>query len=168
MQMLRQLIAMALILGVCGCGGWHLRGSRTDVVTVGSVFLSTSSARYLDLALRQELNYANVRVKPSKSDVQAVIELSEEEYDRRVLSVDPDTGKVREVELGLEVKFSVRGRDGKLLIPPERLSWVQDFVFDENSLLGTTERESIIELELAQDAARSIMLRLETLEFPET
>jgi outer membrane lipopolysaccharide assembly protein LptE/RlpB len=107
-------------------------------------------------------------VKPSKSDVQAVIELSEEEYDRRVLSVDPDTGKVREVELGLEVKFSVRGRDGKLLIPPERLSWVQDFVFDENSLLGTTERESIIELELAQDAARSIMLRLETIEFPET
>ena len=72
---------------------------------------------------------------------------------------------MREVELGLQVKFSVRDKEGRIVVPPERLSWVQDFVFDENSILGTNERASIVERELSQDAAQMIVLRLETIDF---
>ena len=49
-------------------------------------------------------------------------------------------------------------------MPPEKLSWVQDYIFDENSLLGTREKAEVIERELADDAAQTILLRLETLE----
>jgi outer membrane lipopolysaccharide assembly protein LptE/RlpB len=81
------------------------------------------------------------------------------------LSVDPISGKVREVEVGLEVGFSVRAKDGKLLAPFQKMRWVQDYVFDESSLLGTYEQQSTIQGELSQDAAATILLRLETIEF---
>lgn len=161
-------ILLSLLLSLSGCSDWHLRGTRTDVVPVKRIYLSAGSARQLRRALIQELRYAGVGVTQKRSTAEATIELLDEDFDRRVLSVDPDSGKVREVELGLEVKFSVRDANGKILVPVEKLSWVQDFVFDESSLLGTNERESIIERELSQDAAQAIILRLEALKFPST
>jgi len=158
-----RLTLIALIL-LAGCSGWHLRGTQRGAVSIKSVYLNDTSARYLGEALTAELRYAGVAVTAQKNNAQAVIDLIGESFDRRVLSVDPDTGKVRELELGLEVKFSVRKQDGKLLIAPENLSWVQDFLFDENSLLGTVERAQIIERDLAEDAAKAIILRLETVE----
>jgi outer membrane lipopolysaccharide assembly protein LptE/RlpB len=155
-----------VILGcacLIGCGDWYLRGTRTDTVPFDSAYLSGATAPRLQAALRQELGYSGVRLAPKK-DAQATIELTDETFDRRVLSVDSDSGKVREVELGLEVRFSVRGKDGKLLIPPEKLSWEQDFIFDESSLLGTTETAEVIRRELAEDAALTIILRLETIQ----
>jgi outer membrane lipopolysaccharide assembly protein LptE/RlpB len=162
---LKGSVAVLLVLSLSACGGWSLRGTRTDAIGVDSVYVSAPEAQRLRRALITELVNAGVRVNRKRSEAGAVIELDSESFDRRVLSVDSDTGKVREIELGLEVVFSIRGRDGKLLVAPEKLSWVQDFVFDENSLLGTNERANIVERELAEDAAQTIRLRLETIDF---
>lgn len=153
-----------VVATLTGCGDWYLRGTRTNAVAIESAHLSAGSAPELSRALRRELSYSGVKLT-SKKDAQAIIELSDESFDRRVLSVDPDSGKVREVELGLEVGFAVRAKDGKLLVPLEKLTWVQDFIFDESSLLGTVEKASIIKRELSEDAAHTILLRLETIEF---
>ncbi|MFT4560741.1 MAG: outer membrane lipopolysaccharide assembly protein LptE/RlpB [Gammaproteobacteria bacterium] len=158
---LAALLIMAVSLSACG--GWDLRGVRTQELGIKSVYLIAQTAPELQRWVAQELRYSGVMLG-RKTDSQIVIELTDESFDRRVISVDPDNGKVREVELGLEVTMSVRSKDGKLLIAPEKRSWVQDYVFDETSLLGTTERAKIIERELAQDAAQTILLRLETLE----
>jgi outer membrane lipopolysaccharide assembly protein LptE/RlpB len=80
------------------------------------------------------------------------------------LSVDADTGKVREMEIGLQIEMSVRAADGSLVSAPEEVTWTQDFVFDEGSLLGTEEVETTIRYELAKDAARSLIFRLEALD----
>jgi LPS-assembly lipoprotein len=165
--MLRETIRLTVLVlmatSLTACGGWDLRGTRTAALGIKSVYLVAETAPQLKLWLTQELRFSGVRLG-TKTASQITIELSEESYDRRVISVDPDTGKVREVELELEVTMSVRSQDGKLLIAPEKRAWVQDYVFDETSLLGTTERAQIIENELAQDAAQTILLRLETLE----
>ena len=158
-------VVLLLALSLSACGGWSLRGTRTDAVGVDSVYVSGKGAENLRRALITELHNSGVRLNRSRTEAGAVIELSNESFDRRVLSVDSNTGKVREIELGLEVVFSIRGRDGKLLVPPERFTWAQDYVFDENSLLGTNERATIVERELAEDAAQSIRLRLETIDF---
>jgi len=151
-----------VVLSLGGCGDWYLRGTRPSAVAIESAHVSAATAPRLRRALIRELRYSGVAVG-SQAGSQAIIHLVDESYDRRVLSVDPDNGKVREIELGLEVNFSVRSKDGKLLVPSEKLTWVQDYVFDENSLLGTTERASIIERELAEDAAQTILVRLETI-----
>lgn len=157
------VLSVLVVYGLAGCSGWHLRGTRTNAMALESVHVSDERAPRLSAAVAKELRLSGVKLA-SKKDAQATIQLNDEDFDRRVLSVDPDSGKVREVELGLEVRFSVRSKDGKLLVPPEKLSWVQDFIFDETSLLGTTEKASIIERELSEDAAQTILVRLETVE----
>jgi len=152
-----------VVFGLVGCSDWYLRGTRANAVAIKSAYVSASRAPRLQRALNRELTRSGVK-RVSKKDAEAMIELMDEEFDRRVLSVDPDTGKVREVELGLEVRFSVRAKDGKLLVPSEKLNWIQTFIFDESSLLGTVEKASTIERELSDDAAQTILLRLEAVE----
>lgn len=161
---LKLCVAGLLLLCLSACGGWSLRGNR-DAVSVDSVHVTAKRADTLRRALITELVNSGVRVNRQPTKAGAVIEISNEVFDRRVLSVDSNTGKVREIELEIEVSLSIRGRDGKLLVPPEKLSWAQDYVFDENSLLGTNERATLVERELAQDAAQAIRLRLETIDF---
>ena len=167
MSQTKLLIAVWTIALAClsGCSDWYLRGTRTSSVPIESAHISAATAPQLRVQVESELRLRGVTLA-SKKNAQATIELTNENFDRRVLSVDPDTGKVREVELGLEVGFSVRAKDGKILSPPEKLTWVQDFVFDEASLLGTIDRATVIQRELSEDAAQTILLRLETIEIP--
>ncbi|MGR8947502.1 MAG: LPS-assembly lipoprotein LptE [Gammaproteobacteria bacterium] len=160
---MRLILIMLAVGGLSACGDWHLRGTRTDLVNLKSVAINGRAAPVLQQALLRELAYSNVRVV-ARADSEAVLELGREEFDRRVVSVDPDTGKVRELELTLEVGFAVRDKDGNLLAPYQNLNWLRDFVFDETALLGTNEQESVIRRELAEDAAKTIVLRLETID----
>ena len=163
----RLTIILSIALLTSGCGDWHLRGTRTDLINLKAVTINGTAAPVLRLALLRELAFSNVRVV-KRANSEAVLELGREQFDRRVVSVDPDTGKVRELELTMEVGFAVRDKEGNLLAPYQNLSWLRDFVFDETALLGTNEQETVIRRELAEDAAKTIVLRLETIEPPET
>lgn len=163
-----KLIGVALIIATSlltsACSDWYLRGTRKSDFDVRLVFLEAENARHLQGAVNRELSYNGISRTNNKGAAEAVIALTDETFDRRVLSVDPDTGKVREIELGLEVLLTVRDRAGRLLAAPRRLDWVQDFVFDESSLLGTGDHELRIRRELAEDAAQSIIRHLESID----
>lgn len=159
----RLIITLFTLTALVGCSDWHLRGTRTDLVNVKTVAIRGTAAPILTQALATELRLSNVRVV-KHSEAEAVLELGREQFDRRVVSVDPDTGKVRELELSLEVGFAVRDNEGNLLAPYQDLNWQRDFVFDETALLGTNEQQGVIQRELAEDAAKTIVLRLETVE----
>ena len=159
-----RLISLLLVLvALTACSDWHLRGTRSDLVNVKTVAIRGTAAPVLSRALATELRLSNVQVV-KRSEAEAVLELGREQFDRRVVSVDPDTGKVRELELSLEVGFAVRDKEGNLLAPYQDLNWQRDFVFDETALLGTNEQQNVIQRELAEDAAKTIVLRLETVE----
>lgn len=165
-QFLRGLsvVGGSAVLG--GCGGWYLRGTRENVLgSVRTVFVATASRGLLYNYLAAELSYIKVAIVTDRARAHAIIELTPERYERRVLSVDPNTGKVREVEITLSTKVAVRARDGSLLAAPEDFRWTQDFVFDEASLLGTVEVEQNLRYEMAKVAARVLVLKLETVDF---
>jgi len=158
------LVAGGVLLG--GCGGWRLRGTRKNVLgDVRTVMVTPLNSGFLYSYFITELGYINVSVVVERSSAQILIELSPERYEKRVLSVDPDTGKVREVEVKLTTQITVRAADGSLIAAPEGFSWVEDFVFDEASLLGTVEVEQNLRLEMAKAAARALVLKLETIDF---
>ncbi len=46
-----------------------------------------------------------------------------------------------------------------------QVDMIEDFVFDEASLLGTVEVEQNLRLEMAKAAARALVLKLETIDF---
>lgn len=151
--------------GLTGCGGWYMRGTRRTALSGRRLYLMMSNVSYLRPYFLQQLSYNNVSTVSSREQADAVIEVSNESFDRRVLSVDPDTGKVREIELGLQVEVTVRAPDGSLIAAPDTLQWVQDFVFDEASLLGTEEVEQTVRYELAKNAAQALVFKLETVDF---
>lgn len=158
----------AIALGAAllnACGGWYLRGTQESQLAVRKVYVTTDSGSYLYTWFITHLSYSGISVMQNREQAEAVIELRKERFDRRVLSVDDETGKVREMELGLEVEITVRTPGGELIAAPERVNWTQDFVFDEASLLGTEEVETTIRYELAKDAARALMFRLEAIDF---
>jgi outer membrane lipopolysaccharide assembly protein LptE/RlpB len=161
-------LSLCAVLSLSACGGWHLRGKGPHQADFSRVYLKTVRAGMVDLAVRRELFNRGMQVVAKRADAQVVVELEGEDYDRRILSVDPDTGKVREIELGLETNFSVRAADGRLLIPREPLNWQIDYVFDESSLLGTVEQDVTVQQDLAEIAATTLVFRLQSLQLPAT
>lgn len=163
----RVLPVLLATIVMSACSGWYLRGTRTSDMDITSVYVTASNAARLRAALIQGLIDRGIGITGKRASAEATIELANERYERNVLSVDPDTGKVREVELQMEAQYTVRAGDGKLIAPRQTLSWTNDFVFDEGSLLGTVEQEELLRVELANNAARAIILRLGTLKLPE-
>ncbi len=165
-QLLGALLAVTGVSSLAGCGGWYLRGTRKNVLgDVKRIFVSTPTRNLLYSYFITELSYINVSIVSDRSQADVIVELAEERYERRVLSVDPDTGKVREVEVTLGTQIAVRAKDGSLISAPETFRWTEDFVFDEGSLLGTVEVEQNLRVEMAKAAGRALVLKLETIDF---
>jgi outer membrane lipopolysaccharide assembly protein LptE/RlpB len=165
-QLLGALLAIAGTSSLAGCSGWYLRGTRKNVLgDVKRIFVSTPTRNLLYSYFITEMSYINVSIVSDRSQADVIVELAEERYERRVLSVDPDTGKVREVEVTLSTRIAVRGKDGSLVSAPETFRWTEDFVFDEGSLLGTVEVEQNLRVEMAKAAGRALVLKLETIDF---
>jgi len=166
MSRLPMLLFLALAALTSACGGWHLRGQGPLAANFSRVYIEAPNAPEIARAVRQELLNRGLAATPKRTAADVVVTIEGERYSRRVLSVDPDTGKVREIELGLEAYFSVRSTDGRLLISREPLDWQLDYVFDEGSLLGTVEQDIVIKRDLATTAATTLVLRLQTVELP--
>ena len=166
-QWLKLVLGASATSALSGCGGWYLRGTRKTAMTGKKVFVTPVPGGRLDDVLRPELTYAGISVTTNRSKADAVLILQNQTFDRRVLSVDPRTGKVREVELGLEIRFEVRDAKGTILIAPEKFQFYEDFVYDEGSVLGTQEVEQGSRNALEREAARSLVLRIENLQLPE-
>ena len=164
-----RLALLMLLLGavLCACSGWYLRGSNPGSThNFRKVFLQDNDAVQMALAVRRELYNRGLRVVRKRNLADLVIEIEDERFERRILSVDPGTGKVREIELGLLAHFTVRSGDGRLLVPREPLTFQLDYVFDEGSLLGTVEQDNTVQQDLAETAATSLIFRLESIELP--
>jgi LPS-assembly lipoprotein len=80
-----------------------------------------------------------------------------------VLSVDPDTGKVREYELIVETSVLVVSAGGKVLLEDDDISLQRDYTFDETAALGKYEQEGTLYREIRKDLAAAIVRRLQAL-----
>ncbi len=163
---MRSIIVFFVAVALSGCGGWHLRGQGPSQLPFNSAYVKSANAPVVSSAVRKELQHRGITLAAERANADIVVELAAENFDRRVLSVDPNSGKVREIELGLQTYFSVRGKDGKLLVPNEAVSWQLDYVFDEDSLLATVEQDSVVRRDLAETAATTLMLRLQAVRPP--
>ena len=92
----------------------------------------------------------------------ARIKVRGEQFKRRVLSVDPRTGKDREFELVYIVRYSATRRDGTVSILTRELRIVRDFVFDADAVVGMSRQVTVLRLEMRRDAAKAMVRQIET------
>ena len=143
-----------------GCSGWQLRGVSEGEALSFSAHVSFSRAEKVGRAMPRALRSRGGR-PTSKKEADYVINILNERFKRKVISVDPANGYVREVELSLTCEISVRDKDGKLVIPRQILRFSRDYYFDELSAEFTSDNRQVLENDLANDAAESIVLRLD-------
>ncbi|TFH50790.1 MAG: hypothetical protein E4H01_01430, partial [Lysobacterales bacterium] len=107
------------------------------------------------------LDSGGAAVTKSPTDADAVIKVQADNFEDRVTAVDASTGKAREFELLYTLDFSVRMKDGAMLVAPERLVIRRVYVFDSTAVLGSTNNVDALRVDMRRDAAERIIRRVE-------
>ena len=103
-------IAIVLTASLLGGCGFQLRSAQVLPEGIDSVFIDASNEASEEL--RVFFESAGTEIVESRVAAGAVLAVKDERYDRRVLSVDPNTGKESEFELIYQATFGLTGTDG--------------------------------------------------------
>ena len=154
---LQSALICGVLLLLTGCG-FALRGSDALPESLQRFYIEAP----VDLARELEVLLAgNARqITGDATTADAVVKAGAERFQRRVLSVNPETGKEREVELAYGVDVSVTNAAGETLLSSQRLRLVRDFVFDSDEIIGKSREQTVLREEMRKDAAQQIVWRL--------
>ena len=145
-------------LAAAGCG-YQLRGAVS--LPPGLDAVHVAGPPEIGAALVEVLDSGGVRVRSNGDSAQAVVRLTDERFSRRLVSVDPDTGKEGEFELSYRVTFRVTGPDGGELVPGQTVSLLRDYAFESAGLLGKNRERRTLHAEMRRDAAGQIARRIQ-------
>ena len=135
--------------------GFRPRGSIDLPADFHNVYVQAPTEISDELAIFLDSGGATVVDSPGEAD--ASIKVQNENYDRRVVAVNATTGKAREFELLYTVNFSVRMKDGTMLMPSEQVVVRRVFVFDPDAVIGATQNVAALQRDMRRDAAQRIV-----------
>ncbi len=148
------LVALLAAALVSACG-FRPRGSIALPEDFRNVYVDAPVGISDDLAVFLDSGGANLSRTAAESD--AVIKVQSENYEQRVVAVDATTGKAREFELLYTLDFSVRMKDGTMLVPPKHLVIRRIYVFDPTAVIGATRNVELLRVDMQRDAAERII-----------
>ena len=151
-------LLLAVALGACG---FQLRGSNLGALKNSHIYIKSGGANQLASQIKKQLEFAEVPVVQDLDKADYIIEVGNETFERSVLSVSAETGKVEEYEITYNASLSVTGPDGNLLLKDEPVTAQRDFTFDEDSVLGKFDEESTLREEITRYAADTVLRRLQ-------
>ena len=145
------LVAAAL-LSACGFrprGSVELPADFRKIYVDAPIEIGDELAIFLDAGGATETK--------SSGEADAVIRVQNERYDQRVVAVDATTGKAREYELLYTIDFSIRKKDGSMLVAPEHVVVRRIFVLDPTQILGDANQIDEMRRDMRVDAAERIV-----------
>ena len=154
-QMRLTVILLSLLLTACG---FQLRGSAVLPEGMDRLFLVAPNAVRDQMSIF--LQGSETQLVSDRSTADVILTVSDANYTRRVLTVDPDTGKEREFELAYSLNMSARRSDGTSLVDSQRVTLLRDYVFDRTTLIGSGREESSLREEMLRDAVQQVLYRL--------
>ena len=149
---------IVLLAGLLAGCGFELRGAAQLPPHLRDLFVVANQDLANDVAIFLETSDA--RLVSRRDEAQVVLTILNPRYQRRVLSVDPNTGKEREFEIVYTVDISAVDKQGRTLIAPQPLSLQRDFIFDSEAVIGTSREEVVLQVEMRRDAVQQILYRL--------
>ncbi len=156
------IIAISLVLSNCG---FHLRGHGRSGFQFSSAYIQSTSANKIAKSIKLRLMEADVEISSAIDKAQVVIYLSDEDIDRRVLSVSSITGKQEEFELNYRVEMELKKSDGTVLLEKQKISLLRDYLFDEQAVLAMWSEDEILREEMFNDIIEQIIRRLQIVTF---
>lgn len=156
---LRHSLFLLVLTSLCACG-FELRGSNLEPLKQSKVYVNSSGDNTLAREIREQLKFADVPIARTASEADYVVDVGNEGFERKVLSISGETGKVEEFEILYQAYFSVTGPGGKTLVKSEPITAQRDFVFVDDAVLGKSDEENKLREEISRQSAASVLRRL--------
>jgi outer membrane lipopolysaccharide assembly protein LptE/RlpB len=153
------LLAAALAIASAGGCGFHLRGGVSLPEAYAPVYVSGSQD--LRGALMTGLRGGGVEVTTDPASAGARLEIRNESFSRRTLSVDPDSGRAQEYEVSYQVRYRLVDGEGRVIADPPPIALQRDYFFDADAVLGTSREVSTLYEEMRRDAAQRILRQVD-------
>ncbi|WP_417583478.1 LPS assembly lipoprotein LptE [Nitrincola sp.] len=149
-----QVLLLALLLLLLSGCGFKLRGLYDIPESLKQVtLLSDSNDSRLENILKQALEANGVEIT---GQAPYRIELMEQRFDRRTLSLD-SSARASEYELRGEVTFRVTNQDGEELLPARSLISERSYNVDSSNITASDSQEPVLRQQMHQDLAQQIM-----------
>lgn len=157
-RVLRAWVLLPLALLVSACG-FHLRGAVSMPPSMQQTYIDGNPASAMVRDLRLNLEASGAEVVGSPQAAGATLNILNETFERRVLSVSSNT-QVSEYELIYHVRFALTRADGTKLLEPQEVRVTRDYRYDPNQVLGSSSEESLLQQEMQRDVSQLILRRL--------
>ena len=148
------LLALVAAALVSACG-FRPRGSVDLPADLRTVYVEAPIEIGDELAIF--LDAGGAKETKTSAEADAVLRVQNERYEQRVVAVDATTGKAREYELLYTLDFSIRKKDGSMLVSPEHVVVRRIYVFDPTQVLGDTNQIEQMRRDMRVDAAERII-----------
>ena len=148
------LISALFILSSCG---YSMRGSVNIPASITSVSVISSEYSELVNILNSSLTSSNIETSISMGNDLYRIAILSEKFNRRQLSINI-SGRVNEYELIYDVNFELKIPNEKPM--KDRVTLYRDYSFDENNVMGNSDREDDIKKGMISTASTLIFNKL--------
>ncbi len=154
------LLLATLTLGACG---FHLRGTGAGVTVSEqwrSMYLVTGN-RNSEFSREVLARFAANGIQWTEEREQAnyLVVLGPERFSQKNLSINSEA-RAAEFELTLAATFSIRGNDGKPVMPDTQASVLKQMENDPRNVVGKAEEIRILRSEMRTELAQQIMRRI--------
>ena len=154
-------LAVSLVAGACG---FRLRGEAS--FAFATVFVSAPGQPVFAAELARVLAASGgAKVADTAAGAQAIVEITRVFDDKQVLSLSPG-GRVQEYMLAKVVTFRVRGNDGREWAPPDEITILRTYTYDDSERLAREIQEQRLLREMQSDAVQQIVRRLQSVRPP--
>lgn len=146
--------------GLTACG-YHLRGSTgasSGAALEQSVHVNAPAS--LKDALQRSLAQHGATPAPKPGEATLRVNVLDQRFERRLLSVDAVTGKEREFELLYLVQFEASRAGGGEILPEQSVKVLRDIVITTDAIVARQREEETILAEMREAAAAQIARRL--------
>jgi LPS-assembly lipoprotein len=156
----RLFLAAIPALLAAGCG-FQLR--RTKGIPFVSLYVDAPAASAVAQRVRSALaKEQNTRLAASANEAEAVLQLGQEVRSRTILSLS-GAGRVTEYRLGLQLTYSVSGKEGRSWAAPETIELIRDMTYDDAQVLAKGAEEQLLYRDMEDGAALRILRRLQSI-----
>lgn len=150
------LVGIALLVNGCG---FHLEGRVPLPQPIRRPYIQAADQQSdFVQSLRRQMLISGAQPVDSPDQATAVVEILSDSVTPRVLSVSAQN-RPTEYQVTYTVRFSVTA-GGRELLPPQQVSSMRSYSFDESLLLAKEHEEAILQQAMGQDLADIVMRRL--------
>jgi len=154
---------MLIVLTLSACG-FRLQGTGELPEQMQRTWITwpANSSVGLRRGLPRSLAAAGVEIVQSPSEASAILEIVEDRFGERVLSVSANNVP-EELEVFHSVTFELRAGE-TIIFPRETITLTRDYTFDETAVLAKYREGELIADALVRDVVQQIRRRLAVLD----